>query len=280
MTFISTERRVTYAKEVAAMAGLLDERLFIAFTKVEREKFLPPGPWMIEAMDGSCYPSIDDDPEKILHAVGIVYDMSRMLHLAAPGRIARALQETHIKAGDRVLQIGAGLGYYSAIIAELVGSEGHVIASEIDPELREKAHYNLRSWSNVDVVGDALTLPLESIDVIFSHCGIASFPEQWKASLMPNGRMTLPVTGRMNSGFLYHFNRVQSSSFCRAKLLSLIHYYPCLGLHQSNDDDVVTEFRIKGLGLNVQSARFDLHPQDDNCLLHQRHWCLRKDDVI
>jgi len=56
-----------------------------------------------------------------------------------------------------VLEVGAGSGYYSAVVAEIVGKKGKVIAIEMISELAERARRNLEylGYDNVIiVVGD------------------------------------------------------------------------------------------------------------------------------
>jgi protein-L-isoaspartate(D-aspartate) O-methyltransferase len=115
---IGDDQRARFAEELAALCGLRSEALLQAFRTVPREDFLPPGPWMIEGMDGACFPSLDDAPARILHAVGVVLSRSgqQPLHCANPAPVAKALQNTALHSGDRVLHVGAGLGYFSAIL--------------------------------------------------------------------------------------------------------------------------------------------------------------------
>ena len=44
----------------------------------------------------------------------------------------------NIKQGERVLQVGAGTGYYTAILAELVGARGRIHAVEFEKQLAKK----------------------------------------------------------------------------------------------------------------------------------------------
>jgi protein-L-isoaspartate(D-aspartate) O-methyltransferase len=68
--------------------------------------------------------------------------------------------------------VGAGTGYYSAILAELVGPEGRVLAFEIDAELAERAADNLEPWPQAEVVaGDGALLDPGPADVIVVNAG-------------------------------------------------------------------------------------------------------------
>ncbi|HEV7982481.1 MAG TPA: methyltransferase domain-containing protein [Xanthobacteraceae bacterium] len=56
------------------------------------------------------------------------------------------------------MQVGSGTGYYAAVLAEIVGPNGRVIAVECDDDLAAKARDNLRPWAQVEVVhGDGRT---------------------------------------------------------------------------------------------------------------------------
>ncbi|WP_314962622.1 hypothetical protein [Bradyrhizobium cosmicum] len=57
------------------------------------------------------------------------------LNNGLPSFWARKLEHLDIARGDRVLQVGAGTGYYSAVLAEIVECAGRVTAIETDPML-------------------------------------------------------------------------------------------------------------------------------------------------
>ncbi len=183
------------------MAGSGPRICYAPFPLSPRECLLPPGPWIIEAADGSYYATENDDVAHILHAVGVAIDAGRALNNANPAKVGRMLEAAAIKDGDRVLHVGAGLGYFSAVIAEMIGPSGWVIAAEIDPVLRERARTNLVAWPNVTVVGDALECTLPPLDVVFSSAGAACLPLRWIEALAPGGRMILPLTGSLDGGF-------------------------------------------------------------------------------
>ena len=62
-------------------------------------------------------------------------DPERQLFNGAPAFVARLIDALGLRPGARVLHIGAGLGYYSAIIGHVVGATGSVVALEIDEAL-------------------------------------------------------------------------------------------------------------------------------------------------
>ena len=255
-----------------------DPRILRAFEAVPREDFLPPGPWSIEGVDGGYFQSPDDDPGHVLHAVGVVLSRAGEvpLHCANPAAVARSLAATSIVEGDRILHVGAGLGYFSAIIAELAGSSGQVVAAEIDPNLAAQARRNLAPWPQVSVVGDALTLPPQSYDVIFSSAGMASIPPLWLELLPAGARMNLPLTGSNGAGFSFSFRRKGGGGPISAKMESLVRFYPCLGLRKAGDVAALDLALAGGQAPFVTALRLDSHDQGQACWLHGDGWCLSR----
>ena len=104
----------------------------------------------------------------------------------------------------RVLHIGAGTGYYTAILAELVGPSGRITAVEIDPELAAIARENLKPWANVEVVcGDGADWPMTAVDRIYVNFAVAEPAKSWLDHLMEDGRLIFPLgvcTVRMPEG--------------------------------------------------------------------------------
>src|SRR5205085_9712302 len=151
------EIRQYYAEEIRAVANIQTEALVSAFALVTRENFLGPGPWKIANPDswqmmtlgstkkggGSYRTTEDDDPKHLYHNILIAIDADRMLNNGQPSGLALWIDALELKAGDRVLHIGCGVGYYTAIMAEVVGAGGHVTGVEIDPDLAERARRNL-----------------------------------------------------------------------------------------------------------------------------------------
>ena len=269
-------QRARFAEEIAAVCGIRSESVLRAFRTVPREDFLPPGPWAVEGMDGASFPSPDDDPVHILHAVGVVLSRGgqHALHCANPAPVAKALQTTGLIPGDRVLHVGAGLGYFSAIMAELVGPSGRVTAAEIDPELAEAARRSLSPWPQVAVTGDALSLAPAPYDVIFSSAGMAAIPPVWLDCLTVGGRMMLPLTGSNGSGFTFQFQKSDDDRSLVAKLENFVRFYPCIGLRDSGDLALLDAALIDGCAPFVTALRRDPHEAEPQCWLHRDDYCL------
>lgn len=115
-------------------ADVTDLRLLWAFQTIERERFVP---------------------QKARDLAYADYDMpvSRGRHLLEPRVLAKMLQQADVKATDRVLDVGCGLGYSAAVIAELAS---HVVALEQDGDLAAAARKALSGNAKTKVVTGSL----------------------------------------------------------------------------------------------------------------------------
>src|SRR5215831_20410313 len=132
------EARRWYAEEIRAVAHLESEALVAAFARVPREAFLGDGPWQIARSYELSVPyrtTADSDPRHIYHNVLIAIDATRQLHNGQPSALAQWIEAVAVRPGERVLHIGTGTGYYTAIFAELAGPQGGVVGYEVDEGL-------------------------------------------------------------------------------------------------------------------------------------------------
>jgi protein-L-isoaspartate(D-aspartate) O-methyltransferase len=97
----------------------------------------------------------DADPQRVYHNYSIAIDPESQIFNGAPGLIAALIDKLALTPGARVLHVGAGLGYYSALIGHTVGASGRVVAIEVDQGLAEEARSNLAPIPWIEVtVGD------------------------------------------------------------------------------------------------------------------------------
>jgi protein-L-isoaspartate(D-aspartate) O-methyltransferase len=187
-------RRQFYAEEVRAVANLQSEALVRAFAKVPREHFLGPGSWEIPNLAGGSYHATPDaDPKHLYHNVLVAIDAGRGLNNGLPSALALWFDALDLQEGNRVVHVGCGTGYYSAILAEVVGPNGHVIAIDVDPELASRAQNNLRYLSHVQVLaGDGGEIDIGPNDAIFINAGVTHPRAIWLDALRPGGRLLVP----------------------------------------------------------------------------------------
>jgi protein-L-isoaspartate(D-aspartate) O-methyltransferase len=186
--------RAAYAKQVLASVGISDGSVETAFAAVERERYLGPGPWPILRFSGYV-PTPDADPVYLYDDVLVGILPERGLNNGMPSYHAPLIARAALKAGEHVVHVGAGVGYYTAIMAHLVGNAGRVTAIEFDPALAQRAAANFSSASNVRVIeGDGSTVPFDVADVIYVNAGATRPADCWLDRLADGGRLILPLT--------------------------------------------------------------------------------------
>ena len=135
--------------------------------------------------------------------------------ISAPHMVAIMCTLLDVSKGMNVLEIGAGSGYHSAVLAELVGSEGTVYSIERIPELIEFARRNLSDagYQNVVVTTGDGTLGLPEYapyDRITVACAAPAIPPPLVEQLKRGGKMVIPIGEFMQELYLVHKNDVVS----------------------------------------------------------------------
>jgi protein-L-isoaspartate(D-aspartate) O-methyltransferase len=230
MNMTLTAARHWYAEDLRCRAPLLRHpHLIDAFAAVPREHFVGPGPWrIIAAPYEEPFLTPDDDPRWIYHDVLVSIDATRNLNNGMPSFWARNLSQLDLAPGERVLQIGAGTGYYSAVLAEIVGPAGRVTAVEIDPELASRARANLAAWPQVDVVsGNGGAIETVGYDAVIVFAGCTHPSRRWLDGLAEGGRLLMPLTTGSWRGFLLRV--IRQGSFFAASSIGGVSIYPCSG---------------------------------------------------
>ncbi|KNY23205.1 methyltransferase domain-containing protein [Methylobacterium sp. ARG-1] len=118
--------------------------------------------------------------------------------MTAPTLVAQMLALLRVEPGHRVLEIGTGSGYATALLAKL--GAGAVLSLERYATLAREAAARLTAQSEVHVVqadGLAPELPDGGFDRILVHGSVDAIPPHWRAALEPGGRL---VTGLIQDG--------------------------------------------------------------------------------
>jgi protein-L-isoaspartate(D-aspartate) O-methyltransferase len=187
--------RTRYAEQITASLPEGDPRDAIraAFATVPREAFLGTPPWYA----ASAWPGPD---RRITKAAGayrdvlIQLDKAKGINNGSPSLHARMLYLLGVRPGDRALHLGAGTGYYTAVLAELVGPAGFVVAVEFDAALAEAARANLRPWPQARALrGDAADWPREPAERIYVNFAAAEPAPSWLEHLTAEGTLLFPL---------------------------------------------------------------------------------------
>jgi protein-L-isoaspartate(D-aspartate) O-methyltransferase len=161
---------------------------------VPREHFLGPPPWTVSSPYGGTRRLTGADPVVLDPDLVIALDPARGVNNGSPSLHAKLIEALGRKPGEHIVHIGAGAGYYSAILAELVGSSGEVTAVEFDAALAEGAKTFLSGRSNVRIVHrDGARWPETSADGVYVNFAVARPADRWIEGLAAGGRLVFPA---------------------------------------------------------------------------------------
>jgi protein-L-isoaspartate(D-aspartate) O-methyltransferase len=282
------DARAWYAEDLRVAAGLTNDAIVAAFARVPRETFIGPPPWRVGTRltgTGACsageYRTFDGDPAVLYHDVVVTLDQAQDINNGLPGLWATMFQQIEPRAGERMLHLGCGAGYYTAILAELAGANGSVLGVEIEPGLAERARVALASWPNTSVTcRDGAIVEAESWDLIVVSAGATHPLQSWLEGLRVGGRLLFPMTvdgaepGR-GSGVMLLVTRRGDTTFA-ARFIA-----PVAFIHFKSGRDPQAAARLlqalrKGLAKlsDVHSLRRDPHEEGETCWLHADTFCL------
>jgi protein-L-isoaspartate(D-aspartate) O-methyltransferase len=267
--------RAAFAEELRLVGHVRSQRVIEAFGTVARERFLGARPWQIYDFLEGYWELPGDDPTAAYHNVLFAIDRAKELNNGQPEFWARLLDRTEIRAGDRVYHIGAGLGYYTSILAELAGPAGSVVGVEIEPGLALRARDNLADRPNVQVIeADGAAWHPGPVDVIIVNAGATRPLPVWLDALMPGGRLLLPLTDNNGRGTVFRIDRPMLPGTYAAKVVSGVGIYPCAGARTPEGGRQVARALGEGGHRFVRSLRRDPHDAHATCWLHGDGWCL------
>jgi protein-L-isoaspartate(D-aspartate) O-methyltransferase len=274
--------RQIFARHVYFASGADDPRLEACLAEVRREDFLGPGPWDIASSrtPGQYWRTPDAEPHW-LYQDGLVALMpEKQLNNGHVSFVTYLISLGRTQAGEHAVHIGAGVGYYTAFLARLVGESGKVTAIEYEPELAKRASANLGAFPQVAALeGDGSTLALEPADVIFVNAGATHPLPHWLDGLKDGGRLIVPLTASDASqrlggwgGRVFVIERHGESYSAEAKAQVAI--YPCFGARDPKSEALLAAaFRRRGVEKVRRLYRTD-DVDPDNCWAKGPGWAL------
>lgn len=138
------------------------------------------------------------DEDKAYAYLDAPLSIGHMQTISQPTTVVFMLEHLNVQTGNRVLDIGSGSGWTTALLAQLVGKSGEVIGLEIHPQLVEFgtqniAKQNLGNAKINQVTGTKLGIPGESFDRILVSASGDEVPQGLVEQLRPGGKMVIPV---------------------------------------------------------------------------------------
>jgi protein-L-isoaspartate(D-aspartate) O-methyltransferase len=258
------KRRRAYAAEITRRAGVRDPRIEAAFAAVPREDFAGPPPWRVGS--GAFGLDTANDPERLYEDILIGIDARRGINNGQPSLHAQSIDALRVKEGETVVQIGAGAGYYTAILATLVGPKGRVIAYEIEPDIAERAAANLARYPQVEVRARSGVDDLPPADAIYVNAAASHPLRAWLDALKPGGRLVFPLQSTSSSGAMLIVTRPERGDAWPARLLSGVVFIPCEGAQDSAMGRKLDQAFRRGGQERVRSLRFGGAPRETDWL--------------
>jgi protein-L-isoaspartate(D-aspartate) O-methyltransferase len=194
--------------------GIRDARVLAAFARVPRERFVPE--------------------EARAHAeADRALDIGCGQTISQPFVVARMTEALSLEGRERVLEVGAGSGYQTAILAELLPPPALIRSLEIIPALARRAQAMLSElgYANVELrVGDgALGWPGGGpFDAILVAAAPPEVPQSLLDQLAVGGRMVIPVGAVGGDQELTLWRRVSAKEFERKPLFA-VRFVPLTG---------------------------------------------------
>lgn len=174
--------RVELVEDLIRGKYLKTPRIIKAFKSIDRKDFIP------QDLSNEAYVN---EPLQI----GFGQTISQ------PLTVAFMLEHLSPEPSDKILDVGAGSGWQSALLAAIVGGKGKVIAVERIPELARMAKENIAKYNFINkkvvevIEGDGSQGYEKSApyDKIIAAAAAYELPLAWKEQLKVGGRIVAPV---------------------------------------------------------------------------------------
>ncbi|MCB1523637.1 MAG: methyltransferase [Rhodoblastus sp.] len=266
----SAQLRRAFARRILAQAGIDDARIEQVFAQTAREKFAGPPPWFVAGFGG--YAGTRDIAELYSNCL-VAIDPARGINIGEPALHARCLHELALQEGETVLHVGAGVGYYTAMLAWLVGAVGRVFGYEIDSEFAARASENLRSLRNVTIEArSGISENLPQADAIYVNAGALEPYAGWRRRLRPGGRLLFPLEAPHSVGAMLLVRRADSETRWPARFIFPVSFIACVAQRDRAAERRLAERFADESWRTVRSLRFDA--RDATCWFAGPDWWL------
>lgn len=206
--FISQRMRMVDSQ--IAARDVRDSRVLAAMRTVPRHRFIP------ENQRAAAY---EDGPLPIGHGQTI----------SQPYVVASMTEHLNLDSSSRVLEIGTGCGYQTAVLAEIAGE---VFSLEIVPELLDSAERTLRDLGYTNITlrrsnGYSGWSDKAPFDGIIVTAAAPYMPKPLVAQIREGGRMVIPIAASRNEQDLYLVTKAAESY--QTRRLYAVRFVPMVG---------------------------------------------------
>lgn len=211
------EEREKLVERLLTFGYIKTETVKNAMLKVPREEFIPP--------ENRKYAYIDQP-----------LPIGEGQTISAPHMVAIICETLTLEPGMKILEIGAGFGYNAAVVAEIIGPEGHLFTTERIESLAKIAEDNLRRTGYDKCVtvlhqdGTTGYSDQAPYDRIYATASAPKVPEPLKEQLRIGGRLLIPVGSIKQFQELVCILRVDEDKFETHKMGGVA-FVPMIGEH-------------------------------------------------
>ncbi len=259
--------RTFFARLITATVGIPggNGRLAEAFAATPRERFVGAGPWRVFTAAGYIE-TPSDDPAFLYQDITVAVEAEGQINNGQPTLHALCLMTLNVKEGETAVHVGAGTGYYTAVLARLAGPSGVVHGYEIEERLARRAASNLADLPNATIHHRSGSEgPLPACDVLYVSAGATAPLDVWLDALKPGGRLLFPLTPAQGVGGLLLITRTAEDRLA-ARFLGRVLFIPCAGARDDETAQKLTEAFKRDDLKNVQSLRRGTPPDETS-------WC-------
>lgn len=179
------ENRAALVEHLVKTGSLKSPEIIAAFKAIDRADFVLPH------YKSKAY---HDEP----------FPIGESQTISQPYVVAKMLELLQVQKGERVLDVGAGSGWTTALLAFLTGKTGQVFGVELLASLLQRCHANLSSYpfKNISLHKADIELGLKAhapFDKILVSAQATQVPPDLLAQLKVGGIMVLPVANSLFS---------------------------------------------------------------------------------
>lgn len=270
--------RSFFSELLSANAGIPPTNTAIraALASVPREQFVGPGPWKVFTRAGYIQ-TPSDDPAFLYQDFAVAIAEDRHINNGQPLLHVACLAALNPKPGESAIHVGAGTGYYTAMLANLVASGGSVEAYEIEQDLAGRAAQSLAGlpWVRVYQRSGAIA-PLPGCDVIYVSAGATAPLDVWLDALRSGGRLLFPLTpaeggGKATPGGMLLITKSGQRTF-DARFVCPAAFIACAGARDEETAQKLSEAFKRGDLHRVRSLRRNSSPDDTGWVAGNGWW--------